>query len=143
EVVHQPELIVCVGVPGPLDLQRAGGLPVVTVAQIHRDAAELVLELLHRVEGRSARPPRDRGVETVARDQQQREPGADFFVMDADVARFVERHGAVLVVSRVADTLPLRSLEREGAAAPGASRDFAGTSLDSRADRSVPSAPEG
>jgi hypothetical protein len=34
QVVHQPELVVGVGVPGPVDLQRAAGLPGVGVAQV-------------------------------------------------------------------------------------------------------------
>src|SRR5262245_16361212 len=84
------------GVPGPVDLERAGGLAVVGVAQIHRDAAEVVLELLHRVEVRAA-PKRDRRVQPSARDEEQRESRADFFVVDADVATLTERHRALLV----------------------------------------------
>ena len=48
QVIHQPELVVGVGVPGPVDLERAGGLAAVGVAQVRRDAAVLALELLHR-----------------------------------------------------------------------------------------------
>ena len=63
------------------------------LAQIRRDHAVFVLELVERVErvglGRQAR---DRRVQPAARDDQQREAGAGFFVMDADVASFVERH---------------------------------------------------
>ena len=53
QVIHQAELVVGVGVPGPVDLERAGGLAAVGVAQVGRDAAILVLELLHRVERRA------------------------------------------------------------------------------------------
>ena len=54
QVIHQAELVVGVRVPGPVDLERAGGLAAVGVAQVHRDAAVLVLELLDRVERRAA-----------------------------------------------------------------------------------------
>ena len=45
EMVHQPELVVGEGVPRVVDRDRAGGLAAVGVALVHRDAAELVLEL--------------------------------------------------------------------------------------------------
>ena len=51
QVIHQTELVVGVGVPGPVDLERAGGLAAVGIAQVRRDAAVLSLELLDRVEG--------------------------------------------------------------------------------------------
>ena len=54
EVIHQAELVVGVGVPGPVDLERAGGLAAVGVAQVRRDAAVLALELLDRVERRGS-----------------------------------------------------------------------------------------
>ena len=55
-MIHEAELVVGVGVPGPVDLQRAGGLAGVGVAQVRRDRAVLALELLHGVEGWVARP---------------------------------------------------------------------------------------
>src|SRR5262245_4365912 len=97
EVVHEAELIVGVGVPGPIDLERAGRLPGERVAQVHGDAAEVVLELLHCVEGGSARPPADGRIEPAARDQQQRKPGADLFIVDAHGAAIVERHRPLLL----------------------------------------------
>ena len=51
QVIHQAELVVGVCVPGPVDLERAGGLAAVGVAQVCRDTAVLVLELLDRVDG--------------------------------------------------------------------------------------------
>jgi hypothetical protein len=45
QVVHQAKMVVGVGVPGPVDLERAGGLPAIGVAQIRRDDAVLALEL--------------------------------------------------------------------------------------------------
>ena len=54
QVVHQPELVVGIGVPRPVDLERARGLAAIGVAQVRRDAAVLVLELLERIERRVA-----------------------------------------------------------------------------------------
>src|SRR2546425_12552774 len=51
EVVHQPELVVRVGVPGAVDLQRAAGLAGVGGAQVGADTAEVLLVPFHRVEG--------------------------------------------------------------------------------------------
>src|SRR5881394_2842233 len=56
EVVHQPELVVGIGVPGAVDLQRAAGLAGVGVAQVSADTAEVVLVPFHRVEGRGCLP---------------------------------------------------------------------------------------
>ena len=54
QVIHQTEMVVGVGIPRPVDLERAGGLAAVGVAQVRRDAAVLSLELLDRVEGIAA-----------------------------------------------------------------------------------------
>jgi hypothetical protein len=51
EMIHQAELVVGVGLPGPIDFDRAGRLAGDGVAQVRRDAAILPLELLDRVEG--------------------------------------------------------------------------------------------
>ena len=50
QVIHQTEMVVGVRIPRPVDLERAGGLAAVGVAQVRRDAAVLALELLDRVE---------------------------------------------------------------------------------------------
>ena len=52
QMIHQPELVVGVGIPRPVDLERTGGLAAIGVAQVRRDAAVLPLELLDRVERR-------------------------------------------------------------------------------------------
>ena len=51
-MIHQRELIVGVGIPGAVDLERAGGLAGRRIAQVVGDAAVLVAELLDGVEGR-------------------------------------------------------------------------------------------
>ena len=62
-------------------------------AQIRRDNAVFVLELVERVERVArSRQPRDRRVQPAAGNDQQRKTGASFFVMDADGAFFVEWH---------------------------------------------------
>jgi hypothetical protein len=94
EVVHQPELVVGESVPGVGDRHRAGGLAAIGVALVHRDAMEIVLERLHRVE-HGGRPVADARVQAPAGGDQQREAGAGLLIADADVAFFVERHGRV------------------------------------------------
>ena len=49
-MIHQPELVVGIGFPRPVDLDRAGGLAAGGVAQVRRDAAVLSLEFLDGVE---------------------------------------------------------------------------------------------
>src|ERR1700730_14562191 len=53
-MIHQTELVVGVGIPRPVDLDRAGGLAAGCVAQVRCDAAILSLELLNGVERRVA-----------------------------------------------------------------------------------------
>ena len=94
EMIHQRELIVGVGIPGPVDLERAGGLAGRRIAQVECDATVLVAELLHGMERRiGAGDILDVRVQPAARDQQQREAGAGFLVMDADGTLFKEGHG--------------------------------------------------
>ena len=94
EVIHEPELVVGEGAPGVVDRDRAAGLAAVGVALIHRDAAEVVRELLHRVDHRG-RPVADAGVQAPTGGDQQREAGAGFLIANADVALFVKRHGSL------------------------------------------------
>ena len=54
QMIHQAELVVGVGLPGPINLDRAGGLASGCVAQVRRDAAVLSLELLNWVKGPAA-----------------------------------------------------------------------------------------
>jgi hypothetical protein len=51
-VIHQRELVVGVGIPGTVDLERARGLAGWRITQVEGNAAVLVAELLHGVEGR-------------------------------------------------------------------------------------------
>src|ERR1700739_2537241 len=90
-------MVVGVGVPGPVVLERARGLAAIGVAQIRGDNTVLVLELLHWVE-RVVREPCDSRVKTAAGNHHQREAGADLFLMNANVAIFVERHGGFLLI---------------------------------------------
>ena len=62
-MIQHAELIVSVSVPRPFDLKRTGGLTAVGVAQVHRDAAVLALELLHGVERRARREEGDCGIQ--------------------------------------------------------------------------------
>src|SRR5262249_20274944 len=100
EVIYQPELVVGEGVPGVVDGDRAAGLAAVGVALVHRDAAEVLGELLHCVDHRG-RPVADAGVQAPTGGDQQREAGARLLVADADVALFVERHGSLSLSSVV------------------------------------------
>ncbi len=93
-MVHQAEMVVGVGIPGTVDLQRPRGPAAIGVAQVGGDAAVLGLELRDRIERRAfAGEPRDRRVQSAAGDQQQREAGAGLLEVDANVAFFVHAHG--------------------------------------------------
>ena len=94
EMIHQAELVVGVGIPGPVDLERARGLSGIGVAQVGGDAAVLALEFLEGVERRiGAGEARNRRVQSAARDQQQRKAGTGLDIVDANVALFVKDHG--------------------------------------------------
>ena len=95
EMVHQPELVVGERVPRILGRDRAGRLAAIGVALVHRDNAEIVLELFHRID-RGGRPVADPRVQPAARGDQEREAAADLLVADADITFFVERHGGLL-----------------------------------------------
>ena len=95
EVVHQPQLVVGESVPRVIDRDRPRGLAAGGVALVHGDAAEVALELVHRIDDRG-RPIADPRVQSAARGDQQRKAGADLLVTDADVAFFVELEGASL-----------------------------------------------
>src|SRR5215470_9824676 len=45
EVIHQSEMVIGKGIPRPIDLERAGGLTAISVAQVREDATVLALEL--------------------------------------------------------------------------------------------------
>jgi hypothetical protein len=125
QVIHEPEVVVGVGIPRAIDCERAGGLAAIGVAQIRRDHAMLALEFLHWVEG-VVREARDRGVQPAAGDDQQREAGADLLIVDADVAFLIKWHDSLSwhsvmfrVRSRIGQTREhLEFSERHGCAAP-------------------------
>jgi hypothetical protein len=58
-VIHHTNVVVGVGVPRPVDLERAVGLTAVGIAQIGCDAAVLRLEFIDRLKGEllPLRPP--------------------------------------------------------------------------------------
>src|SRR6266851_783312 len=89
-MIHQAELVVGIGFPRPVDLDRAGGLAAGGVAQVRRDAAILSLELLNGVEGRVAGEERYGRVQSPARKQHERETGPGLLIVDANGAFFVE-----------------------------------------------------
>src|SRR4029077_1278068 len=106
QMVHQPELIVCEGVPRIVNRHRARRLAAIGVALVHRDAMEVVLKGLHRVE-HGGRPIADLRVQAAPGGDQQWEAGACFLVADANVTFFVERHGSFSLHSvMLADGIP-------------------------------------
>src|SRR5713226_6494692 len=89
-MIHQSELVVRVGFPRSVDLDRAGGLAARGVAQIRCDAAILSLELLNGVEGRVAGEEGYGGVQSPAGKQHQREAGPGLLIVDTNGAFYVE-----------------------------------------------------
>src|SRR5271170_6457352 len=89
-MIHQTELVVGVGFPRPVDLDRASGLAAGGVAQVRCDAAILSFELLNRVEGRIAAEEGYGRVQSAAGKKHQRETGPGLLIVDANGAFFVE-----------------------------------------------------
>src|SRR5262245_48262340 len=89
-MIHQAELIVGIGFPRPIDLDRAGGLAVGGVAQVRRDATIFSLEFLDRIKGGVAGKEGNGRIQSSARKQQQREAGTGLLIVDANWASFVE-----------------------------------------------------
>src|SRR5437870_12863566 len=85
-------MVIGVRVPWPVDLERAGRLAGIRIAQVRRDAAILALELSDRV--KRVRQAGDRRVQPAAGNQQQREAGAGLLIVDANRTFFVVRHGS-------------------------------------------------
>ncbi len=101
EMIHQADMVVGEGVPRALDIERAGRLAAIGVAQVGDDAAELVAEFLHRAERMCLVEAADRRVQPAARNDQQRQTRARLFIVNANVAFFVERHGCFLPTASV------------------------------------------
>src|SRR5262249_33761055 len=93
EMVHQPELVVGKRVPRVIDLHWPGGFAAIGVALVHRDAAEVVFERLHRVDHRG-RPVADPRVQPAARGHQKREASAGLLIADANITSLIEWHGS-------------------------------------------------
>src|SRR5690242_15669321 len=85
-------MVIGICIPRPVDLERAGGLAAIGVAQVRRDAAVLSLELLDGVKGTPAAQPGDRRIQSPAGDEQQREAGTCLLIVNANGAFFVKGH---------------------------------------------------
>jgi hypothetical protein len=72
-------MVIGIGVPRPVDVERAAAFAAIGIAQIGRDDAELALELVERVERMGRRKPRDGRVQPAAGDDQQRKAGTGLF----------------------------------------------------------------
>src|SRR5215469_12764433 len=92
-MVHQPQLVVGKRIPRVIDLHGTDGFTAIGIALVHRDAAEVVLELFHRVDHRG-RPIADPRVQPAARGHQKREAGARLLIANADIAFLIEWHGS-------------------------------------------------
>src|SRR5215469_11389809 len=93
EMIHQPELVVGERVPRVLNRDRARRLAAIGISLVHRDAAEVVLERLRRVEDRGW-PVADPRIQATAGGDQKREAGAGLLVADTNVTLLVKRHSS-------------------------------------------------
>ncbi len=75
------------------DLHWPAGLAADRVALVHGNAAEVVLELLHRVEN-LVRPIADQGAQAPAGGGQKRETGPGLLIVDADIVFSIKRHSS-------------------------------------------------
>src|SRR6202040_4157796 len=89
-MIHQTELVIGVGFPRPVDLDRTGGLAAGGVAQVRCNAAILSLELLNGVEGRVAGEEGNGGVQSPAGKQHQRETGPGLLIVDTNGTSLIE-----------------------------------------------------
>src|SRR5215831_19423019 len=85
-------MVIGIGIPRPIDLERAGGLTAIGVAQVREDAAIFSLKLFDRIERSATFQEGDRRVQSPARDEQQRKARAGLLILNANGAFFVERH---------------------------------------------------
>src|SRR5262249_47265780 len=95
EVIQHAQVVVGVGIPGALGLERAGGVAASGVAQIGRNTVVLALELRDRIE-RPASEAGERRIQPSAGNEQQREAGAVLLKMDAHGAFFIKAHSLSL-----------------------------------------------
>src|SRR5215469_8289862 len=92
EVLHQPKLVVSECIPRLIDWNWASRFAAIGIALVHRNAAKVVLERLHRIEHRGRPIARPR-VQPSAGGHQKWEAGARLLIADADIACLIERHG--------------------------------------------------
>src|SRR5215471_4019698 len=85
-------MVIGIGIPRPIDLERAGGLAAIGVAQVREDAAIFSLELFDRIKRSAAFQEGDRRVQSPAGDKQQRKARTGLLILNANGAFFVERH---------------------------------------------------
>src|ERR1019366_9166781 len=81
-------------------------------ALVHRDAAELVLENLHRIED-GVGPVAHPGVQATSGHEEQRKATSGFLITDPDVTLLVKRHALVSQRPRQAN-LPWISFVQAG-----------------------------
>src|SRR4029450_2525749 len=86
-------MVIGIGIPPQVDLERAGGLAAIGIAHVRENAAVFSLELLDRIERPAAFQAGDRRVQSPAGDEQQREAGTGLLIADANGTFFIERHG--------------------------------------------------
>src|SRR5262245_13255625 len=98
-MIHHTKVVIGERIPWPVDLERAGGVAAVGVAQVARDATVLALEFRDRVE-RSAGQTGDGRVQAAAGNEQQRKACAVLLEVDANGAFFVETHGGFSLLSK-------------------------------------------
>src|SRR4029077_8186866 len=85
-------MVIGIGIPRPVDLERAGRLTAIGVAQVGEDAAVFSLELFDRIKRSAAFQEGDRRVQSPPRDEQQRKARTGLLILNANGAFFVERH---------------------------------------------------
>src|SRR5262249_10339185 len=94
EMIQQTDVVVGIGIPGTISLERTRGLPTPCVAEISGDDAILAAELVKRIVRRLlAGETRDGRIQAAARDHQQRITRSLLFIVDADGTSLVKAHG--------------------------------------------------
>src|ERR1700704_5422491 len=85
-------MVVSMGIPRPVDLKRASGLTPIRIAQVHKYAAVLVLELFDWIERAGDQTVHPR-IQCAAGDEQERKARTGLRIADSRGAFFVKAHG--------------------------------------------------
>src|SRR5215467_1046250 len=85
-------MVIGIGIPRPIDLERARRLPATGVAHVRKDAAVFSLELFDRIKRSATFQEGNRRVQSPAGDEQQRKARTGLLILNANGAFFVERH---------------------------------------------------